>query len=196
LGSRAKVDPRPLSHQPTTFSELKAAQNGRTQSSSLVGSGNHSPGHPSLMAHSFREHVSVHALSKPQPRPKTISTWRIKSGLGAVVLGAGLEAGSSAPVEQQAGLLAASLLPPAIDTAGNGGDRELLKGCRFWELCRRPHLGCERDWPMEVVVPSVNSIVERVDLCSGMTNGVGVLKALGWAHDNRDAERLPFFGIH
>lgn len=49
---------------------------------------------------------------------------------------------------------------------------------------------------MEVVVPSVNSIVERVNLCSGRTDGVVVLKALGWVCDNRDAERLPFFGIH
>lgn len=104
MGSSAEANPRPLSHQATTFSELKAAQNGRAQSSSSVGSGNHSPGHPSLLASSFREHVSAHALSKPQPRPKTISTWRIKSGVGAVVLGTGLAAGSNPPVEQHAGL--------------------------------------------------------------------------------------------
>jgi hypothetical protein len=41
LGLGAGAGPGPLSHQPTGFSELKAAQNGRAQSSVSVGSGNH-----------------------------------------------------------------------------------------------------------------------------------------------------------
>lgn len=66
-----------------------------------------------------------------------------------------------------------------------GGPRERIQS-----------LGCGWDGPMEVGVSSVNSVIERVDHCSSRTDGVGVLKALGWAHDSRDGERLPFSSLH